>query len=247
MKIVNMDNIVFLDEGAKHTRDWLISSIEKGFFEGVSSIKDLPWKFIYGFPWDFSKTMACLDYKVLHQKILDLGCGAIGNTIESREYPGEYEPWLCRALWSMRNESLAICNYKPEETQIMGIDVGDLSEEKFQHKNLNLLEENVLIDNFEKNYFDLINASMLFNSPELEKRVTGRNSKDDACKETSKRLKKILLPQIKALLKPEGIFLYQGAGRELFSNEPEYVSHFENSLEVKKRFEPIKPYFFGGW
>jgi SAM-dependent methyltransferase len=192
IKIIHMNNIIFLDEGAKFALNWLEESIEKGFFEEINSIKELPSDFKY----DFSKFVACLDYGVIGKKILDLGCGSTEDTIEFKAYPKKYEPWLCRALWSMRNESLSICHYHPEETQIIGVDIGDLSKEKFPHKKLNLLEENVLVNNFEKDYFDLINASMLFNSPELEKRVTGQESDKDACEKTSKKLKEILLPQI---------------------------------------------------
>ena len=245
MKIIHEDNIIYLNEGAKYALKQLETSIKKGFFEGVSSINDLPWNFLWGIPEQFSKFMACLDYNIMRKKVLDLGCGSVGKTVESKEYPRKYEPWLCRALWSMRTEGLDGCNYQPEKTQMIGVDIGDLSKEKFPHKKLDLLEKDVLVNNFEKESFDLINASMLFNSPELEKIVTGKEGNKDASKETSLKLKEILLPQIKTILKSEGIFLYNGGGRELFSDEPEYISVFRPSEDVRKMFISEKHYYGG--
>jgi SAM-dependent methyltransferase len=242
MKIMHEHNIIYLDEGVKYAMSRLENSIKKGFFEGIDSIKQLP----RDFEDSFSRIMACLGYTIIHNKILDLGCGSTGKTVESKEYKDKYEPWMCRSLYSIRAHSLAECNYQPEKTQIMGVDCGDLSKERFPHKELNLLEKNILINNFEKESFDLIYASMLFNSPELEKQITGKESNRDACEETSLKLKEILLPQIKTLLKPEGIFLYHGGGKELFSNEPEYISRFRNSEEVRDRFVPKERDYWGG-
>jgi len=241
MKIIHEYNIIRLREGVEFVMNILEESIKKGFFEGISSIQEIP----EDFKDSFSKVMTCLDYVPMHIKILDLGCGSTGNTIEHKEYNKKYEPWLCRALYSIRASSLASCNYEPEKTQIIGVDLGDLSKEKFFHKELNLLEKDILINNFEKGSFDLINASMLFNSPELERILTGKMIKD-ACKNTSLKLKEVLLPQIKTLLKPEGIFLYQGGGKELFSDEPEYISKFRNSEECMERFRPQERHYWGG-
>ncbi|MCX6750578.1 MAG: hypothetical protein NTZ83_03920, partial [Candidatus Pacearchaeota archaeon] len=113
MKIIHADNIIFLNEGAKFASKQLEESIKKGFFEGITSINDIPWDFMWGFPYEFSKFMACLDYNIMRKKVLDIGCGSVGETVESKEYPRKYEPWLCRALWSMRTEGLDGCNYQP--------------------------------------------------------------------------------------------------------------------------------------
>lgn len=113
-----------------------------------------------------------------------------------------YEPYLARALYLSKSRTYI--------KEIIGIDCGDLSREEFSHKELDLLQKNILKENFKKESFDLIYAGMLFNSPELERRTTGIYSKNDACSETTINFKNIILPQIKYLLKPDGIFLYQG-------------------------------------
>jgi SAM-dependent methyltransferase len=186
---------------------------------------------------DWRNVLACLDYNLYNKSILDLGCGATNNNFESKEYSNQYEPWLCRALHSCKNE------YK---TQVMGVDCGDLSKEEFPHKELNLLEKEVLINNFEKNSFDLINASMLFTSPELEFQTTKEYRTGDASEETAINLKNILLPQIKLLLKSNGIFLYAGGEKELFKDEPEFVEIFRNSKECRDWLIPPKREIYAG-
>jgi len=164
-----------------------------------------PYKISMGI-WDVRERLqksvgriaAKLNYELNNKKILDLGCGAIGGNVESSEYKDKYEPWLLRFLYDTKDKT---------NLEIFGVDCGDLSNEKFPHLNLNLLEEKALEDNFKRESFDLVHASHLVNSPELERQVSGIYSKDNASLKSYKKLMGILEPQVKKILKPNGIFL----------------------------------------
>lgn len=154
-----------------------------------------------GFQWHKA---LCLHGKNLKQKrFLDLGCGSMHTTKDSKltNY-GRYEPWFSRVLHRAKID-------------VTGVDIGNLSQEEFSNLRKNLLESNAL-DELPSNYYDHIHAYLLFNSPELEKQTTGKDLQD-ASIETGKKLRDILMPQIKRLLKPEGFFLYLGP-KEIFEN-----------------------------
>ncbi len=242
MKIIHQDEVEGVLEGISKSNKILEEVIDGNHcFRSLQKVSELN-VIRARVQKDWRQLFASLEYEPYGKRILDLGCGAVGNTIESQRYEDFFEPWLCRALYY---HSLPLD--ERWKIRITGVDCGNLSKEVFPHKELNLLEENTLVNNFEHNSFDLVHASMLFNSPELEKRTTGKDVRD-ATDETAKNLKAILLPQIKHILKPEGIFLYSGGGRELFRDEPEYTEHFRNSKECRERLRPEKRYsHFGGY
>lgn len=153
------------------------------------------------------KIIALLEKDWRRARILDLGCGSNGiQTVENGylHVPGRrFNPWLCRVLYQ-------------EGIDVVGIDVGNLEGEKFEHYQADLLK-NDITKLFGAKSFDLINACVLFTSPELEKRVTGRILKGgDASIEASIKLRDILMPQVKVLCKNDGYFIYKGKSLENF-------------------------------
>ena len=130
----------------------------------------------------------------LNKPILDLGCGSVGKTIEFNTYGVEYHPWLCRII----NEL---------DGNITGVDIGNLSNERFDHYNINLLSNDSL-KKFKDNFFDLINANLLFTSPELEFQISGKVDKVNASANSAKLLYNHIFPEIDRVLQPEGYFIY---------------------------------------
>lgn len=147
--------------------------------------------------------LECLDNKLQGKRLLDIGCGASNNTTESNLHYGSiFQPWLLRFLYSVKNKT---------NLEVMGIDIGDLSEEKFPYLSLNLLEKDMLVNNLEPNSFDIVTAFKFFNSPELEKRYSGKK-RTNASSRTSKKVMKQLRPQLEAILKPNGTLLWTNTG-----------------------------------
>lgn len=154
-----------------------------------------------GQPWRyeiFSKLEKQLSavIKTLHgeikgKRILDLGCGAKQKTHESEMDIGKFDPWLARLLHALG-------------AKVIGIDVGDLEAEKFKHFNLDLLIHNSL-NIFPDHYFDIVHSSALYTSPELQFRVEGKAGEGSF--RAAWKLARILLPQIKRILKPNGVYL----------------------------------------
>ena len=143
--------------------------------------------------------LECLDNQPQGKRLLDIGCGSNKDTIESNlEYSYKFEPWLLRFLYSIKNKT---------NLNAFGIDIGDLSEEEFPYLQLNILDKNSLTDNFKPNTFDIITAFKLFNSPELEKRYSGKKV-INARLRTSKKIREKLIPQLENILKPDGTFLW---------------------------------------
>ena len=236
MKIVHENHVLGDYEEKGRIQRILNETIEK-----EDSLKVLDTKELHDKKYDLNKTFyrifSCLNYRS-STSILDLGCWSTIKTVESEQYWRKYEPYLARALYLSQSKTYI--------KEIIWVDCSDLSKEVFPHKELDLLKKDILKENFEKESFDLVYAGMLFNSPELEKRTTGIYSKDDACDETSIHLKNILLPQIKHLLKPEGIFLYQGGWIDLFKNEEEYVTIFQSSYMPRTKVPTSQvPYWYG--
>jgi SAM-dependent methyltransferase len=124
-----------------------------------------------------------LDGNLEEKRILDLGCGSRGRTYESTQMGDDkiWEPWLCRALYSLGASPI-------------GIDVGDLEGEKFEHKNLDLLSIDSL-SFLDDDSIDVAHADLLFDSPELGRR-RGYHT-----------LRGLLIPQLERVVKPNGFFL----------------------------------------
>lgn len=123
-----------------------------------------------------------LNESIENRRILDLGCGSHSGTYESREFkPQTWEPWLCRALLSLGANPI-------------GIDIGDLSKERFEHYQANLLSENSL-EMILPHSVDIANAELLYDSPTLEEMWGSRN------------LRSLLLPQLERVVNPNGYFI----------------------------------------
>jgi len=114
--------------------------------------------------------------------ILDLGCGSKGSL--DNYFSGRmFEPWLARGLYELK-------------ANIIGIDLGDLSTEKFKGYELDLSKENSL-SLFEDNSIDIAFASLFFDSPALNRYyLEGRKTFN------------LLLPQLERIVKPEGYFIF---------------------------------------
>lgn len=133
-------------------------------------------------PQQVEPILQLLNGDIKGKKILDLGCGSSLETYEAKEFdPKMYEPWLCRALFDAGANPI-------------GIDVGNLDFEMFEHYRVDLLSQNSL-DFFENNSIDLAHADLLYDSPTLEQ-MSGCS-----------RLRDTLLPQLERVVKREGYFL----------------------------------------
>ena len=118
------------------------------------------------------------------KRVLDLGCGSASGTYESMEFdPKDYEPWLCRALSELGASPI-------------GVDIGDLRGEVFEHYTKNLLLPNSL-DFIGDNSIDVAHAGLLYDSPTLERMGGFRG------------LRELLIPQLERIVKSDG-FLVEG-------------------------------------
>ncbi|MBT4387492.1 hypothetical protein HOK68_01650 [Candidatus Woesearchaeota archaeon] len=129
------------------------------------------------------------------KKILDLGCGSVSSDFNTSydnyisacddDLISKYTfyPWICRGLFELGAHPI-------------GIDYGSLTGEKFEHYDrVNLLLENSL-SMIDDNSIDIVHTKLLYNSPQLE-----------MMKGDTEKLKYILVPQIKRVLKTDGILL----------------------------------------
>lgn len=137
------------------------------------------------------------DHDVRGKIILDLGCGSIGGTYESESMNKErqFEPWLSRILHAIGGRPI-------------GIDVGDLSEEHFEHYSRDLTKKEAL-SMISDDSVDLAFATAFYDSPELGKRSGA--SFHDSQKES---VRQKLLPQLKRVLKDDAVFLESDAAFE---------------------------------
>jgi len=138
-----------------------------------------------------------LDKDLTGKRILDLGCGSTGDTLESTRSKREvqtYGPWLCRLLHKLGVE-------------VTGVDAGSLEGEKFSaFGGVDLLMPESL-GFLPSGYFDLVHSSLLYSSPELNKRVTGRTSGHGSLI-VGETLATTLMPQIERVLKSDGIYIF---------------------------------------
>jgi hypothetical protein len=211
MKIIHRDDIE-VDLNTGHDSTWYVCrEVTKGSMNYIEQYKNS-----YGLNPVFirldriwQKIITIFDYETSGKQILELGCGANGKHVESDYFHHKYQPWLGRFLHATKNKT---------GLDYVGVDIGDLSGEKFSHVQMNLLEKNCLTNAFSENQFDLVIAYMLFNSPELENQANNVVEKKDASYETALKLKKNLAPQLETIIKPEGAFLWQGGDKRLFEN-----------------------------
>lgn len=114
--------------------------------------------------------------EVKGKSILDLGCGSVN----SRD---ECEPYFSRALHEMG-------------AKVIGIDLYDLSKEKFKGYNVDLSMPNSL-DFLKDNSVDIACADAFFDSPTLRRVISGEE------------VFKILIPQLERIVKPEGHSIFE--------------------------------------
>ncbi len=142
-----------------------------------------------------SKIVVITDGDLEGKVILDLGCGSVNGYdgfLYSLTKAGicfsdddfsfhSYEPWLCRALCEL--------GAKP-----IGIDRRGLENEEFEHHELDLLEDN--LDVIPDSSIDVVNMYQLLTSS-----IFSKNG-------DYKMLMEKLIPQLRRILKPEGVFVY---------------------------------------
>ena len=123
------------------------------------------------------------------KKILDLGCGSRKSPDhrEGRSWGRDFEPWLCRGLKELK----LFFSVHP-----IGVDISCLEGEMFEHYSRDLRKKDAL-SMIPEESIDYAHASLLFNSPSLP----GWQEQE---------MKENLLLQLRRVLKPEGIFFYNG-------------------------------------
>lgn len=136
------------------------------------------------------------------KRILDLGCGSNYGSFDSDVFnklaseKGEvgrtFEPWLCRALLELGADPV-------------GIDIGNLEDEKFENYQIDLSKKGAL-DFLPSKSFDGISMRVFLDSPQLENMVGNRSSKqkDEGYFDNIKDVQEELLGQIDRLLKEDG-------------------------------------------
>ncbi|MFP4567618.1 MAG: hypothetical protein ACLFN8_01610 [Candidatus Woesearchaeota archaeon] len=127
----------------------------------------------------FNKVYSLLEPKDKH--ILELGCGSIDYSSTRN-----FEPWLARALTL-------------DGARVTGIDIGELSDEPFEHYKLDLKNPESL-SIFKNSSFDLVIADSFFNSYKLS-----------VCDNERIKIFNDLLPQLSRILKKDGFFTYDSS------------------------------------
>lgn len=145
--------------------------------------------------------------RVRGKRILDIACGS--NTsrapssvrvdtpfgqkflrrAQTAGYTAQFEPWFCRILVELGAEPV-------------GIDIGDLSGERFEHYNADLGEPGAL-DFLPSRSFDGVQDSRLFGSPEFTAQFP-----DPVVR---RRVAQEIVRQEQRLLKPDGVIIHSDA------------------------------------
>jgi len=132
-------------------------------------------------------------------RVLDLGCGRVnGDCSYQKTAPRQYEPWPARLLHELG-------------VPVIGIDLGGLDSEEFEHYACNLLDDGALAF-LSSNSIDFANAACLFNSPAL--RSCAYLWEPERQKQVGRELKARLIPQLERIVRPDGFFIYQGEQKE---------------------------------
>lgn len=140
------------------------------------------------------------------KRILDIGCGSTGGTFDIEMHRGDFgtksfgddslrifEPWLCRGLLELGADPV-------------GIDIGELNNEKFEHHRRDLTEPRAL-DFLGDESFDGVRMRLFLSSPELENTLSRKGIRDK--KKFMLDLQKELYRQIRRLLKDGGKVLHE--------------------------------------
>jgi hypothetical protein len=134
-------------------------------------------------------------------RILDIACGSrssrapagfpTASPVSPQGYTALFEPWFCRILFAL--------GAKP-----VGIDIGDLNGEQFEHYEADVSRAGAL-DFLPQQSFDAVHDSRLFGSPEFTARFPDRA---DAL-----RIAREIVHQEDRLLKRGGIVIHSDARR----------------------------------
>ncbi len=213
MRIIHTDDIeIWALDSKQHESIWYVAwkvrkKLRKYKFKHPHSDLNYAFDILDNF---WQKILKILDYETSGKRILDLWCGAKKGNVESKYFKQRYQPWLGRFIHATRDKT---------GIDYVGVDIGDLSSEKFNGIQMDLLKKNCLTNNFIENQFDLVISKRLFDSPELEKQISNTESELNATYESALELKANILPQIERILKPDWIFLWQGGNTELFKSK----------------------------
>jgi SAM-dependent methyltransferase len=117
--------------------------------------------------------------------VLDIACGSsTSRSPVTGLRTAEFEPWMCRLLLAL--------GARP-----VGVDIGDLAGERFEHHRVDLGLPGAL-DFLATGSFDAIHESRLFGSPEF------RAAHADA----TERIRRGIHRQERRLLRPDGILIH---------------------------------------
>jgi len=120
------------------------------------------------------------------KKILDLGCGT-DPPIDTNYFGLPFKPNLCRLLHELKASPI-------------GIDLGNLDNEEFEHYYVDLMEKDSLRF-LPDSSIEVAIAIDLFTSPVFEEQYGIK---------TGKRLEENLLLQLERIVRPEGYFIHNG-------------------------------------
>ena len=123
------------------------------------------------------------DCKLENKKILDLGSGCCPPLDFLGRNKRTFEPWLCRTL--------NLIGAHP-----IGIDIGNLDKEEFEHYSLNLLDKNSLAFIPNKS-IEIIHSRLLYSSPTLMDKYGFEKLYPD-----------YLFPQLKRIAKSNGVYIF---------------------------------------
>jgi hypothetical protein len=122
---------------------------------------------------------------VREQTVLDIACGSNSSRSPVTGLrTAEFEPWMCRLLVALGGRPV-------------GIDIGDLADETFEHHQVDLGVPGAL-DFLATRSFDAIHESRLFGSPEFRA----------AHASATARIRREIHRQERRLLRPGGILIH---------------------------------------
>ena len=130
--------------------------------------------------------------RVRGQRILDIACGSNTSKYPSREsegYTALFEPWFCRILLELGAEPV-------------GLDMGDLEQETFEHYHVDLGQPDAL-NILQERSFDAIQDSRLFGSPEFTAQFPNLADRVSVAAR--------IWQQEQRLLKPGGVIIHSDA------------------------------------
>jgi len=124
------------------------------------------------------------------QTVLDIACGSNSSRSPVTDMrTAEFEPWMCRLLVALGASPV-------------GIDIGDLDGEAFEHHRVDLGARGAL-DFLPTGSFDAVHESRLFGSPEF--RATHASA--------TERIRSEIHGQERRLLRPGGILIHSDGRR----------------------------------